>query len=368
MYHFILISLPLISYTFFLENQNLPRIYITLYDFVVPLIFLGLIFKETNLIKKYFSHHKNEFLFLVFIMMGCCITLSQPEFQYKNTIKDFLKIILFIMALCVYKIQFEKWKPNTTYLNYIVLASVLLLYIRHDHTDAGYSNTTPLTNFTFFIWVLSSYLSKNNTALYALSTSLTLSQFIFFTRSELIGFMFIVLASKFIDYYHPRKEKLKFFFMPFLLITIGIFFFLKSFIIKSLLIRLALWKISFFTGLDHLPWGIGLGQYQAQQVMSNKFQIKGGEFNLFQYPHNQFLYWFCELGVFGIALGFIFIRIMLTHLSYLDNIWKYSIFGIIFIATNTHDIISVRVVPIFLALIYSLSKQEKVKRPTTTLP
>ena len=264
-----------------------------------------------------------------------------------------------------YKTRIHKEEIQSSHLSLITLASILMLYLRHEVSDAGIANLTPLANYSFYMWLLSTITPKKNLILYSSTTTLLLIQLYILRRSEIFAFTTLSLVIFGIDYFKLTARDLLKAALG-LLIPIGITaHILSESILQSALVRVSLWICSFNVGVKNFPWGIGIGQYQAQQITDFSIQPEGGKFDIFQLPHNQFLFWFAELGLIGILLSLILMRFIYNHTKHLSFYWRYFICGVLFISSFTHDIISFRVFPIFLALIYILSQD---KNPTKELP
>ena len=364
MIHYLYLALPLFFHTFFTGYQSLNKIHVTLFDIIIP-IFVGYTcLTRWQVIAHYIKSHKNEALFLVLVFISALVTLTKSDIEIKNFLKDFFKPCLFSMALFFYKDQFSKFEIKSSYLCYLIIASILLLYLRYDSgTPWGHLYITPLTNYAFYLWLIVSYGREKNIPLYALTTSLFLLELIILKRAELLFFSFLIGLIMALDHYKISLKKITLSCLIVLLTTLPFFGYLYSTLYKSIHVRLNLWYLALKTGINGFPLGIGLGQYQAQSITPKWTEdLYVPNYDTFQYPHNQFLYWFAENGVIGLLLGAIFIYIISRHLKYLTPYWKFGVFTILVLSSSTHDIISFRILPIFLALIFILSKAQKSTR------
>jgi hypothetical protein len=361
------LALPLFFHTFFTGYQSLNKIHVTLFDIVIP-IFVGYTtMTRWKIITDYIKSHKNEALFLILVCISALVTLTKSDIEIKNFLKDFFKPCLFSMALFFYKDQFTNVEIKNSHLCSLIIVSILLLYVRYDSgTPWGHLYITPLTSYAFYLWLIVSYDREKNILLYALTTSLFLLELIILKRSELLFFSLLTSLIMALDHYKVTLKKILLSCLIVLLTTLPFFGYLYSTLYKSIHVRLNLWYLAVKTGINGFPLGIGLGQYQAQSITPKWTEdLYIPNYDTFQYPHNQFLYWFAENGVIGLLLGIAFIYIISRHLKYLAPYWKFGVFTILVLASSTHDIISFRILPIFLALIFILSKDQK---PTKELP
>jgi O-antigen ligase len=189
------------------------------------------------------------------------------------------------------------------------------------------------------------------------ATLIIASVFVFYKRLELLGLLTFVTTLFMGKHYFQKKLPLAVLMGGGFLLVCYIIYKYQDVFTQSWFVRLSLWQNAWQLGIKNFPSGVGLGQYQAQGFMPEAHLMQGARCTEFQYPHNQFLYWFVELGIIGVALSIAFIKLILEYLKHLTPLWKYSIFAILMIISCTHDIISLRSFPILLALMWIIGSR-----------
>lgn len=354
-----LLIVPLISLFFNLEVSSLPKIHLALYDFIIPILFLMLVIRSPAVRYEMQSNFKEDLVMIGLILLGVCLSFIYIPGGYFTLLKDMIKVLLFIMGLIVYKFYFENWDRPKNIIIFPILA-LMVLYIINSLINDGCIYLTAFAFYIFLMWLLCAYLfvEKSNSELMIFLgvTICVLYIFLLYRRLEILALMGISLSVFVSDRYSLSKKQIISLGSILSLMVITVVYFYKDVFAQSLFVRLPLWKHALQLGIENFPFGIGLGQYQAQQLMPEAHQIQGARCTEFQYPHNQFLYWFAEMGVVGLLLGLAFIKLLLNYLSPLKFVWKYSIFFMLIVISCTHDVMSLRSLPIFLALVFTLSR------------
>ncbi|MBW8309155.1 MAG: O-antigen ligase family protein [Candidatus Paracaedibacteraceae bacterium] len=344
-----LLIIPVASIFCNFNQTVLPRLHVTLYDFIVPVLAFRILAQRSL---KY-NFLKPELVFYALIFLGTLITLFMEPVSSINLLKDLAKLILFSMGLFVYRYYFTNWK-NYWFSGVLVIgASAAIVWI-DPHANDNWMYLTSFSFYIFFMYLMYIFflpeLQFKDVCFLSGITLIVTTVFIFYKRLELLGFLSLSLSIFIAERFSLKK-------LPLICLIGGAFvvagyamYYYQDVFAQSLFVRLNLWKNAWQLGLDHFPTGVGLGQYQAQGFMPEAHRMQGARCTEFQYPHNQFLYWFVEMGLIGLLLSVVFIKLVLGYLKHLPPLWKTSIFTMIMIISCTHDIISLRSFPIFLAL------------------
>jgi O-antigen ligase len=174
--------------------------------------------------------------------------------------------------------------------------------------------------FIFIISFLSVFFAKSDAGIISIIISLLLFPIFYFKKGFNLLFLYIPILTGLFIIQSPIKNKINF----------------EDY---SGIIRLDMWEETQEMLDDNFVFGSGINGYQ--EVM--KKYHKNNYFDIFLYPHNLFLNFWVELGLFGLILFIIiFFKFFKNCCKYKKNNIDYSIFLIIsFISIIIHGLVDV---------------------------
>ncbi len=356
-----LLIIPLFSFFFKFNSDQLPQIHISLHDICVPILFslLVIYYRRDENTKKIFSI--SEWSFVGLSVLGMLITLQFSEISYPNVVKDLIKLMIFMMGMAVYRHYLADWYNLNWIGGLSIMAAIAIVLIDNPYEGHNWRYLSPFAFYIFFTWLVtciaSCHLESQKLKVFGLTTLTILCVFLLFKRLELLGLITLSLVTFVFERYRLNKSILVLFLFLAFMIVASLVYCYQDVFLQSLGVRLNLWQQAWEVGVKNFPLGLGLGQYQALQLMPAAHLVEGARCTEFQYPHNQFLYWFAELGIVGILLGGVFIKMMGEATKGLSPLWRLVVLVILLTISCTHDSISLRALPIFFALLMIHSRR-----------
>jgi hypothetical protein len=148
-----LLIVPVISFFFNVDRIGLPRIHLSMYGFIIPLLFCGMLYQVFFLKIKKYDFLNSELVFYTLVILGGMVTLSITSISYINLLKDLAKLTLFSIGIFVYRYYFSTWENYRVFVILSIIASAAIVWI-NPRIDDHWMYLTPFSFYIFFMYLI----------------------------------------------------------------------------------------------------------------------------------------------------------------------------------------------------------------------
>jgi O-antigen ligase len=348
-YFLFFLLLPIIYSDSIIDSVLVPRqIFLTIFTFIIGILICYQI--SINKLKGDFSFLKTPFfigfsglIISILISFYQSIVVSESYYFLSKISVEILFLILTTFLIIQGQLSSKSLIQSVVWFTIITLLiaayQILNLYQTDeyilDHINeitSSNGNKNLLASILFLTLPFILYSFGNGKIWRYVSIIIVLSSVFLFwllqTKTVIIAFLiFLVLAIGFVikrKAQGVRKSILIILIISFILVIVGLFyisitykdFFPHLFSLNTFNTRVLLWKNSIEMIKENTVFGVGAGNWQINfpKYGLDKFAIGDvtNGITTYQRPHNDFLWVFCEMGIFGI-ISYIFIFISILY-------------------------------------------------------